>query len=158
MKLTVKVEMEFSTLPLLVTDQDTFEETSLDGKAGSLFFKNIPNEELSFEVVSTNEDSEASFPFFLTHGKKGAIFDVTLSQEGTSLDVKISGEFSVDLRAGVGKVLKACGPELDLRVRGVMWKGGSYNGFMASVIGGDFEQESEDWPSSFPKVTDFSIK
>jgi hypothetical protein len=158
MKLNVTVELEFSTRPLLVTDQDTFEETALDGKAGILFFKKIPPEELSFEVVSTNEDSEASFPFFLSHGKKGAIFEVALSNEGTSLEVKISGEFSVDLRAGVGKVLKACGSDLDLRVRGVMWKGGSYNGFMASVSGGDFEQETDEWRASFPKVTSFTLK
>jgi hypothetical protein len=158
MKLTVKAEIEFSTRPLLITDKDTFEEISLDGKAGALFFKKIPYDELCFEVVSTNEDAEASFPFFLSNGKKGAIFDVALSKEGTSLDVKISGEFSVDLRAGVGKVLQACGSDLDLRVRGVMWKGGSYNGFMASVTGGDFEQERDDWRSSFPRIADFSVK
>jgi hypothetical protein len=39
-----------------------------------------------------------------------------------------------------------------------MWKGGAYKGFMASVAGGDFEQESDKWAETFPKIITFSVK
>jgi hypothetical protein len=97
---------------------------------------------LAFEIVSTNEDTGASFPFTLKNGKKGAIFEVQLIEGGKFLETKISGVFAVDLRPGVAGMLKDAGANLDFRIRGVMWKGGAYKGFMASVAGGDYEQNS----------------
>ena len=122
------------------------------------FFSKVPTDELTFDVVSTNEDAEASFPFSLANGKKGAIFDVKLVDDGKFLEAKIAGDFSVDLRSGVAGMLKGVGDQLDLRIRGVMWRGGAYKGFMASVAGGDFEQESDKWAETFPKIASFSVK
>ena len=157
-KLNVNVDVQFMTNALLVTDKESFEEVSLDAAKGKAFFSKVPTDELAFEVVSTNEDAEASFPFSLANGKKGAIFDIKLVDDGKCLEAKIVGDFSVDLRSGVAGMLKGVGDHLDLRIRGVMWKGGAYKGFMASVAGGDFKQESDKWAETFPKITSFSVK
>lgn len=157
-KLIINVDINFQTNPLLVHDEESFEDVSLDGRRGQVFFEKIRSNELTFEVISTNEGAELSFPFALNHGKKGAIFNVEMICEGESLDTKISGEFSIDLRSGVGPVLKKFGENLDLRIRGVMWKGGPYNGFMAYIKGSDFGQESHNWVHTFPKVEIFVVK
>ena len=157
-KLNVKVDVKFKTNALLITDKETFKEVSLDAAEGKTFFEKVPTDELTFEVVSTNEDTEASFPFALANGKKGAVFEVQLVDDGKCLEAKIAGDFSVDLRSGVAGMLKGVGDQLDLRIRGVMWKRGAYKGFMASVAGGDFEQESDNWAETFPKVVSFSVK
>lgn len=157
-KLLAGIDVQFKTTALLVHDEESSRETALDGGKGKEFFDRVPPAELTFEVVSTNEDAGASFPFFLKSGKKGAIFDVQMVDDGRSLAVRILGEFSVTLRSGCTEMLQGIGNKLDLRIRGVMWKGGAYNGFMAGVYGGDFKQESANWPATFPKVSKFSIK
>ena len=100
-KLNVNIDVQFKTNALLITDKESFEEVSLDAPKGKAFFLKVPTDELTFELVSTNEDAEASFPFSLKSGKKGAIFDVQLVDDGKCLEAKIVGEFSVDLRSGV---------------------------------------------------------
>lgn len=157
-KLTITVDLEFQTNKLRITDKESFEEVELSGAKAAKFFQNIQSDELEFEVVSTNPDGEASFPFKLDSGKSGAVFNSVLEKNGNSLEVVIKGQFGVDLKPGVAKALKAFGQDLDLRIRGVMWKGGAYRGFMASVAGSDFDQESENWASTFPSVESFLIK
>jgi hypothetical protein len=157
-KLIINLDLIFQTNPLLVHDKESFEDISLDGRRGKAFFEKIPSNELTFEVISTNEDAELSFPFALNNGKKGAIFNVEMIRDGESLETKISGDFLIDLRSGVGPLLKKFGENLDLRIRGVMWKGGSYNGFMAYIKGSYFGQESQNWIDTFPKVEIFMVK
>jgi hypothetical protein len=69
-------------------------------------------------------------------------------------------EFSITLRRGADGMLKDLGDALDLRLRGVIGKGGLYarGGFTAPVAGGDFEQKTVNWKESFPKITDYTIK
>ena len=157
-KIKITLDEKFLTKNIATTDIKSFEEVLLKGKEAIKFFTKVPNEELTFEVLSTNPDCQASFPFSSASGHKDAIFDVSVANDGNSLSAFISGTFSLDLRAGVAKELKACGPDLDLRIRGIMWKGGAYRGFMASVAGGDYDQESENWASTFPKIVTYEIK
>jgi hypothetical protein len=151
------VEVNFSTSTLQVHDKKSFEEVFLATKKSCEFFSKVPKDELTFEVVSTNEDAEASFPFGIKDGGPNSSFDVTQLADG-SLEAKIKGEFSLTMRAGADKALRAVGKKLDLRVRGVMWKGGAYNGFMAWVKDSDYEQNSARWFETFPEVHQFSIK
>lgn len=157
-KLTLDIALEFCTKPLEVTDKKTFQAVFLDMKKGGEYFRKCPPEELAFEVVSTNQDFEASFPFDKNAGGKGAVFEVALREDAPGLKVVIRGQFSTSIRAGLDKQLKLLGNELDLRVRGVMWKGGSYNGFMAWVEGSDHEQNKPNWRDGFPKINLFVIK
>lgn len=157
-KLNISVDLNVKTNRMQITDEDSLDKIFLSGKKASAFFSKVPTEELAFEVVSTNKGAEASFPVFLKNGKKDAIFDVHLIDGGDALEARISGNFSFDLRSGVAPMLKELTDKLDLRVRGVMWKGGSYNGFMASVAGGDFAQDTAEWATTFPRVTSFNIK
>lgn len=156
-KLNVKMDLQFKTNALLARDKESFREVTLDGAKAKELFEKIPKDELEFELVSTNKGIELSYPFSHKNGKKGAIFDVLMSESGESLEVKISGDFALTLRGG-GDKQKELGDQLDLRVRGVMWKGGAYRGFMASVVGGDYSESSPEWPETFPKVVDFSVK
>ena len=57
------------------------------------------------------------------------------------------------LIAGVAAIIKNLGSELDLRVRGVIWEGGYYNGLTALVSGGDYERESNNWVATFTAVS-----
>lgn len=157
-KLTVVLETKFKTDPLRVRDKKTFKEVTLGAAEAAKFFAKVPKEELEFDIVSTNEDAEASFPYQAKHGKKGAVLHISPPDDEGRLAVEITGEFTVDLRAGVSGMLKPLGKQLDLRLRGVMWKGGAYNGFMAPVQGGDYDQDSEKWADTFPTVSSFLLK
>ncbi len=157
-KLLLSIDCKFTTEALKITDKESFQEVSLDREKGKALFGKVDKDELAVEVVSSNEDAQAAFPIFIKNGKKGAIFTAEPIDGGVGLAVVVSGDFSIDLRSGVATMLKSVGEDLDLRIRGVMWKGGAYSGFMASVAGGDFEQESSNWAESFPKPTSFSIK
>jgi len=155
--LTITLNARFTTTTLQVHDDKKFEEVFLNPKKSSDLFNKVSKTEISFEVVSTNEDAEASFPFFAKNGTHGSKFEVTVQSDG-SLSANIEGEFTVAMRQGADKSLKKLASKLDLRVRGIMWKGGAYNGFMAWVKDGDFEQNSTSWYETFPKIETFSIK
>ena len=157
-KLIVNLKNQFATKAMLVHDEKTFEDTFITGAKAIKLFTSIPKEELQFEIVSTNENCGASFIFDAGTGKKGSIFEVLQNDKGTEMNVRIEGEFSVSLRSGVAGVIKGAGKDLDLRIRGVAWKGGAYNGFMAFVKDSDHEQEKNNWQATFPKVTGFTIK
>jgi hypothetical protein len=157
-KLTVKIDSTFKTMPLQVHDKKLFKKVFLDAEAGAKLFATVPAEELEFEVVSTNEGADASFPFSAKCAKKGAIFEIALADGGKGLDVTIKGEFVVSLRAGVAQVLNKVAESLDLRIRGVIWKGGYYQGFTAWVKDSDYEQNTPEYAETFPKVSFYSIK
>ena len=98
--------------------------------------------------------TDAQRDIFVSHWGSIAIdehFNITNSGAG------INGQFSRTLRRGADSVLKEMGEDLDLRLRGVTWKGGFYNGFTAPVLGGDFAQKSQVWRDSFPRVDRYSI-
>jgi len=102
--------------------------------------------------------SDASFPFSAKSGKKGAIFQVALVDGGKALETTIQGEFVVSLRAGVAQVLNKVAGPLDLRIRGVIWKGGYYQGFTAWVKDSDYEQNTPGYAETFPRVQSYIIK
>lgn len=157
-KLNVTVDITFETKGLMAT-QD-FKPVVLNKEASTALFDSTPAEEIAFRVVSTNEDSEASFLFGRQSGKKNAIFEVRAKPEGAGLVATIRGDFSIVLRKGADSMLKALGANLDLRLQGVSGRGGHYskNGFDAIIEGGDFEQSNAAWIETFPKVEVFSVK
>jgi hypothetical protein len=157
-KLTVKINTKFTTMPLQVHDEQSFETVFLDGPTGAALFAKVAPEDLEFEVVSTNEGADASFPFSAKSGKKGSVFQVALIEGGKALDVTISGEFAVSLRSGVADVLNKVGGPIDLRIRGIMWKGGYYSGFMAWVKDSDYDQVKPNYAETFPEVESYLIK
>lgn len=156
--LQIELDISFDTKALLVTDKKTLQEIFLDARKASSLLKKIPTSELSFELVSTNKDIQASFIFKPNNGKKGFSFEVAQKNGFPGLSAKIIGIFTVTLRAGVDKMLKREGKNLDLRLRGIAWKGGAYNGFMAYVDGSDHEQSSKNWKNTFPKIAKFQVK
>lgn len=155
-KLNLVMDIDFITSALIVVDDDG--QKNLDSAAGLALLNGISKEDLSFEVVSTNEGSEMSVQFSLKDGKKGSVFEVALNGEGPGLSVKISGQYGRTLRKGADTLLKELGDSLDLRLRGVTWKGGYYYGFSAPVLGGDFFQDSDGWKETFPKIDRFTVK
>jgi hypothetical protein len=155
-KLNISVDAKFVTTPLRVTEE--FKDFFLDAKRGREFFEKIDLEELQFDVVSTNPEIEASFPFSAKMGKKNSRFSVSMPEGADYLEVDLFGDFSVSVRAGVAPRLQACGDKLDLRIVAVIWKGGYYRGFSAYVKGADFEQKSENWKDGFPKISSWGIK
>jgi hypothetical protein len=154
--LIIDVDFSVETENLRITKD--FEEVKLDKKEGEEFFSNINADEIKFEVISTNDDADASFSFGIEDGKKGAIMKVEPLASAAGLQLHTKGEFSVKLRKGADAMLKNLGPNLDLRLRAVTWKGGSYMGFAAPLRSGDYEQESDGWRDSFPKIEKFLIK
>lgn len=154
-KLNIELDLKFTTSALIVLED--FEEKNLDAKASIELLDSISIEDLRFEVVSTNEDAEMSIEFSSKDGKRNAVFEVCSNGDDPGLRVKINGQFSRTLRRGADSVLKEMGENLDLRLRGVTWKGGFYNGFTAPVLGGDFAQKSQVWRDSFPRVDRYSI-
>lgn len=165
-KLHIEVNLELRTTGLRVRDNDFhietrggFREKFLNASSGVEFFDRIPLEELGFEVVSTNKGAEVSIGFSKKDGKKGAIFEVSNIIDAPGLHVRIVGGFSRLLRRGADTMLKELGNNLDLRVRTITGKAGSYiDGFSAPVSGGDYEQETQNWPATFPKIDRFEIK
>jgi len=155
-KLIIDVDFSVETENLRITKD--FEEVKLDKKEGEKFFSNINAAEIKFEVISTNDDADASFSFGIEDGKKGAIMKVEPLASAAGLQLHAKGEFSVKLRKGVDTMLKNLGPNLDLRLRAVTWKDGIYMGFAAPLRSGDYEQESDGWRDSFPKIEKFLIK
>lgn len=107
--------------------------------------------------MSTNEDASLAFLFKKTHGKKGSVFNVEYKTEKPGLSAKISGTYSISLRAGADSMLKGEGQKLDLRLRGITWKGGSHMGFGAVIEGGDYDQNGANWRETFPKIDTFKI-
>lgn len=154
--LIIDVDFSVETDNLRITKD--FEEVKLNQKEGEEFFSNIPAAEIKFEVISTNDDAEASFSFGVENGKKGTILDVRPLASAAGLQLHAKGEFSVKLRKGADAMLKNLGANLDLRLRAVTWKDGSYMGFSAPLRSGDYEQENTGWRDSFPKIEKFSIK
>ncbi len=165
-KLHIEVNLELHTTGLRVRDNDfhietrgRFREKLLDASSGVEFFDRIPLEELGFEVISTNKGGGVAINFFKIDGKKGALFEVNNNIDSPGLHVKIVGRFSKLLRRGADTMLKELGSNLDLRVRAIEGKGGSYiDGFCAPVLGGDYEQETQNWPATFPKIDHFEVK
>lgn len=155
-KLNLEMNIEFTTAALIVVDDDG--QKNLDLASGIALLNSISKEDLSFEVVSTNQGSEMSVQFSSKDGKKGSLFDVAPNNENPGLRVKISGQYSRTLRKGADTLLKELGDSLDLRLRGVTWKGGYYYGFSAPVLGGDFFQETDGWQETFPRMERFSVK
>ena len=155
-KLYVEVDLTFETEPLLV-DED-FSEVQLDYDAGHTKFNSVDPEELEFEVVCANPDAEMSFLFRPKNGNKGSIFNVKYNPEAPGLLVEFKGNYSVTLRSGADTLLKKYEDTLDLRLRAVTWKGGAYMGFAAILRGGDYEQQSDNWRETFPKITNYSLK
>jgi len=155
-KLIIDVDFSVETENLRITKD--FEEVKLDKKEGEEFFSNINADEIKFEVISTNDDADASFSFGIEDGKKGAIMKVEPLASAAGLQLHAKGEFSVKLRKGVDTMLKNLGPNLDLRLRAVTWKDGIYMGFAAPLRSGDYEQERDGWRESFPKSEKFLIK
>lgn len=156
-KLNLEMDIEFTTAALIVVDEDG-QEKNLDAGSGLDLLNGISVEDLSFEVVSTNKGSEMSVQFSIKDGKKNSVFEVSPNGENPGLRVKILGQFSRVLRKGADSLLKELGETLDLRLRAVTWKGGSYYGFSAPVLDGDFNQFSDSWYETFPKINHFSIK
>ena len=70
----------------------------------------------------------------------------------------ISGEFTVSLRSGVVDAFNKVGAPIDFRIRGVMWKGGYYSGFMAWVKDSDYDQVKPSYADTFPKVDSYLVK
>ena len=155
-KLNISVDTKFVTMPLQVTED--FKRVFLDAKKGRAFFEKVAAEDLEFDVVSTNKDLEAAFPFSAKLGKKNSKFVVSMPEDADHLEVEIVGDFSVSVRAGVGPRLQELGDSLDLRIRAVTWKGGYYRGFSAWVKDADFEQTTGNWRETFPKVSSWSLK
>lgn len=156
-KLNLDMDIEFTTAALIVVDDDG-QQKDLDSISGMELLSRVPVEDISFEVVSTNDGSEMSVQFSTKDGKKGAVFEVAPNGENPGLRVKICGQYARALRKGADTLLKELGESLDLRLLGVTWKGGYYYGFSAPVLGGDFFQESDGWQETFPKIDRFSVK
>jgi len=156
-KLEIQLDVEFETEALLVDDEEAG-EIYLDFEKGRDKFQSIKKEELELDIISTNEESGLAFLFRKTHGKKGSVFNVEYKTDKPGLSAKISGTYSISLRAGADSMLKGEGEQLDLRLRGITWKGGSYMGFGAVVEGGDYDQKSANWRETFPKIDTFKIK
>jgi hypothetical protein len=156
-KLNLEMDIEFTTAALLIVDEDG-QQKSLDSGAGIELVNGISVEDLCFEVVSTNKGSEMSVQFSAKDGKKSSVFEVSPNGENPGLRVKIHGQYSRALRKGADSALKELGESLDLRLRGVTWKGGYYYGFSAPVLGGDFDQMSDGWQETFPRVDRFSVR
>lgn len=156
-KLEIQLDVEFETEALLVDDEEAG-EIYLDFEKGRDKFQSIKEEELELDIISSNEDAELAFLFKKAHGKKGSVFNIEHKKNNPGLSAKISGTFSISLRAGADSMLKSAGELLDLRLRGVTWKGGSYMGFAAVVEGGDYDQKDTNWRDTFPKIGIFKIK
>jgi len=137
-----------------------FEETTLNKEEASAMISRLEADDIGFEIVSANANAEMSIPVSRKEGKKGSILNVSISPDGPGLSLTCKGEFSITLRRGADSMLKDLGNALDLRLRGVIGKGGLYarGGFTAPVAGGDFEQKTVNWKESFPKITDYTIK
>ena len=159
-KLIVELSnLVFQTTALRAHNKETFEIDILTGAAAENILNGIPPEDLQFELVSTNEEIEASFPFQLKTAKKGSTLEVKMRGDGLGLEATINGKFETTLRSGVAPLLQALGTKLDLRLRGICHKGGEYSGFLAPVVGGDYDQESgANWKNTFPQISTYSIK
>jgi hypothetical protein len=155
-KLNVDMDIEFTTAALIVCEDGR--QKNLDSISGMELFISVPAEDLSFEVVSTNEGSEMMVEFSIKDGKKGSVLEIAPNGENLGLRVKICGQYARTLRRGADTRLKELGDSLDLRLRGVTWKGGYYRGFSAPVLGGDFDEESDGWQETFPRIERFSVK
>jgi len=145
-------------MPLQVHDKNSSTAVFLDRVAATALFAKIAPDELEFEVVSTSEGAEASFPFAAKSGKKGSRFEVVLVNDGEALDVVIAGEFSVSVRSGVVGLFKESLVPIDFRIRGVIWKGGYFNGFTAWVKDSDYDQIRENYAETFPRVESYLLK
>jgi hypothetical protein len=87
------------------------------------------------EVVLVNEGREVSFVFEKNMGKKGSVLEVNALTGGLGLEVSVKGTFEVKLRAGVAATMEQYGSNLDLKIRSLTSKGGSYKGFSSYIMG-----------------------
>lgn len=152
------IDIDFSLETENLRIRKNSEEVKLDLEEGKKYFSSVPSEEVKFEVVSTNDDAEVGLWFGIENGKKGAFLDVRPLSSAAGLMLQAKGKFSVRLRKGADTLLKNLGADLDLRLRAVTWKDGSYRGFCAPLKLGDYEQKNAGWRESFPKVDKFLIK
>lgn len=111
---------------------------------------------LGILIGATNEEQQVDFLFYPKGASKTAVLNITERADRKGFDVTCSGEFaSPGLRAGVTKMLEPVMDSLDLRIKGVVYDGGMYsgeNGLTSWLEGGDYEETTDNWAKTFPRV------
>jgi len=153
-KLIVNLDLSFATDRSLIR-----EDYCAKPVEGLEFFKQceaMDKNKLGILIGSTNEEYQVDFLFYPKGASKSASLRITARADMKGFDVNCCGEFaSPGLRAGVTKFLEPVMDSLDLRIKGVIYDGGMYsgeNGLTSWLEGGDYEETTDNWAKTFPRV------
>lgn len=135
--LEITLDLNFETGALVARNDDTCKNESLVGAAARTLFEAADPKALSLYVAALDPEEgwpSVGFEFDKKSLKKGT-FEVELKADGSGLIGTAKGTFLLKLRAGVAPMLQGYGDKLDLRLQGISYKGGSFNGFISNLAG-----------------------
>lgn len=151
-KLNVKVDLNFVTDGFLKHNEDTFREELLNADEVVQYVTPDVLNDLSLHVVTQNpEDEFDSIGFELPLQNSSSLScTIELNDDNTGITAEIKGDISINLRAGVIDEIQSNWP---LKIQGISYKGGSYNGFMSNLG----NQDPDDY-ATWQDIVEFSFK
>jgi hypothetical protein len=153
-KLVVNLDISFTTDRSLITED--YCANLVEGLEFAKQCEAMDRTKLGLLIGATNDEHQVDFLFYPKGASKSATLSILERTDLKGFDVVCCGEFSSPgLRAGVTKFLEPVLDSLDLRIKGVIYDGGMYsgvNGLTSWLEGGDYEETTDNWAKTFPRV------